>query len=125
VVFNASLHYSTDYALTLSEALRVLRPDGRVVILDSPVYHDPSSGRRMVHEREAQFRATYGFASNALASEHFLTPARLDALAAELGLAWQRISPWYGLAWATRPWRARLRGQREPASFGVIVGARR
>jgi len=38
VVFNASLHYSADYARTLAEARRYLRPEGRVVILDSPVY---------------------------------------------------------------------------------------
>ena len=67
-VFNAALHYSTDYAQTLHETLRVLRPRGRLVILDSPMYRDPSSGARMVAERQARFLATYGFASDALRS---------------------------------------------------------
>ena len=36
-LFNASIHYSADYARTLKEARRCLRADGRVVVLDSPV----------------------------------------------------------------------------------------
>ena len=59
---------------TLRELLRVLRQGGTLVILDSPMYSDPTSGQRMVQEREARFLQTYGFASNALACEHFLTP---------------------------------------------------
>ena len=50
-IFNASLHYSADYAATIAEVLRVLRPGGRVVLLDSPFYRDPASGARMVRER--------------------------------------------------------------------------
>jgi len=125
VVFNASLHYSTDFAKTLREALRVLRARGTLVILDSPMYVDPTSGQRMVQERQARFLATYGFASDALPSEHFLTPARLDELASELGLAWHTHTP--ALDWRTRLGRTigGLRARREPARFPVIVGKRR
>src|SRR5579859_19790 len=121
-VFNASLHYSTDYTATLRETLRVLREQGTLVILDSPTYHDPTSGARMVQERRERFLATYGFASDALPSEHFLTLARLDALAADLGLAWQLHSP--GLDFRSALGRAigGLRARREPARFPVIVG---
>jgi SAM-dependent methyltransferase len=125
VVFNASLHYSTDFAKTLSEALRVLREGGTLVILDSPMYVDPTSGQRMVQERQARFLATYGFASDALPSEHFVTPARLAELATELGLAWQIHTP--ALDWRTSVGRTigGLRARREPARFPVIVGKRR
>ncbi len=123
-VFNASLHYATDYAGVLAEALRVLRPDGCMAIVDSPVYHDASSGARMVREREAQFRREYGFASNSIPSENYLTYDRLEGLGKELGLRWERIEPFYGWRWALRPWRARLRGHREPARFMVILGRR-
>lgn len=124
VLFNGSLHYSTGYETTLAEALRVLRPDGRLVIMDSPVYRDAASGAQMVREREAQFERTYGFPSNALPNENYLTYDRLDDLAARLGLHWQLSVPFYGWRWALRPWKARLRGRREPAKFVLIVGTR-
>jgi SAM-dependent methyltransferase len=124
VVFNASLHYSTSYVITLREALRVLSKDGTLVILDSPMYVDPTSGERMVREREARFQAAYGFASNALPSEHFLSTARLKTLGEQLGLTWQMYQP-------TLPWRTAvsrrfngLRARREAARFPVIVGRR-
>jgi SAM-dependent methyltransferase len=124
VVFNASLHYSTDFATTLGEALRVLREEGTLVILDSPMYVDPTSGQRMVQERQARFLATYGFASDALPSEHFVTPARLDELATELGLDWDIHMP--ALDWRISLGRTigGLRARREPARFPVIVGTR-
>ena len=76
-------------------------------------------------ERQARFLATYGFASDALPSEHFLTPTRLDELASELGLAWRIHTP--ALDWRTRLGRTigGLRARREPARFPVIVGKRR
>jgi SAM-dependent methyltransferase len=125
VVFNASLHYSTSYLRTLAEALRVLRRGGTLVVLDSPMYSDPTSGQRMVQEREARFLATYGFASNALPCEHFLTPARLDALSATLGVTWQRHSPGLDARAVLMRRVNALRARREPASFPVIVGTRR
>jgi SAM-dependent methyltransferase len=125
LIFNASFHYSTGYEATLAEALRVLRPEGCLAIVDSPIYHDASSGTQMVRERESQFQRDYGFPSNAIPCENYLTYDRLDRLAADLGLRWELIKPFYGWRWALRPWRARLRGHREPAGFLVIVGKRR
>ncbi|HEV7665025.1 MAG TPA: class I SAM-dependent methyltransferase [Chloroflexota bacterium] len=125
IVFNASLHYSTDYATTLREALRALRPGGTLVILDTPMYVDPTSGARMVQEREARFLQTYGFASNALPSEHFLTRQRLDQLARDLNIAWQVHQPRWPLTSAVRRAVNGLRARREPAHFPVIVGRSR
>jgi SAM-dependent methyltransferase len=123
-IFNASLHYSTNYARTLREALRVVRRGGTLVILDSPMYSDPTSGQRMVQEREAQFLQTYGFASNALACEHFLTPSRLEALAAELRVSWAVYTPRLGPLTELKRRLNGLRARREPARFPVIVGVR-
>lgn len=123
-VFNASLHYSTDYAATLRETLRVLHPRGTLVILDSPMYTDPTSGAQMVQERQRRFMATYGFASDALPCEHFLTAARLDELSRELNLSWELHQP--RLDWRSMIGRkvGGIRARREPAHFPVIVGKR-
>ena len=122
IVFNASLHYSLDYKVTLTEAQRVLADSGILVILDSPVYHDAESGARMVEEREAEFRQKYGLASNALPSQNYLSYQGLAHLADALHLQFQIITPEYGLRWRLRPWLASLSRRREPAKFHLIIG---
>lgn len=124
IVFNAAFHYSVDYVVTLKEVLRVLRRPGAIVVVDTPVYHDGESGAQMVREREADFESRFGFPSNTLGSENYLTYRRLRHIAGELGLAWEFYRP--VPAWRTtiRRWRCRLRGDREPAHFPIIVGQR-
>lgn len=122
VVFNASFHYSESYEETLTEALRVLTSRGKILVMDSPVYHDPESGERMAAERRQQFLARYGFASDSLQSENYLTYQRMNRLGEKFRIRWRHIRPFYGLRWALRPWLARLRGAREPAEFGLWVG---
>ena len=122
VIFNASLHYAVDLPATLAEALRTLKPDGRLVVLDSPIYHDASSGAQMVKEREDQFLQQYGFASNALPSKNYLTYDEIKQLGKELNLRWQMMTPFYGLSWALKPIKAKLLRRREPAKFHLLVG---
>lgn len=122
IIFNASFHYSEDYSETLKEALRVLSTKGLIVIMDSPIYRRSDSGKKMVSEREEQFKAKYGLASDNLQSENYLTYTRLDDLAQELNLAWKRITPFYGFRWILRPLLAKLLRRREPAKFHLIIG---
>jgi SAM-dependent methyltransferase len=124
VIFNASLHYAEDYATTLTEALRVLAEKGLIIIMDTPVYRKNSSGDAMVEERKKDFSARYGFASDALQSENYLTYARLKELARGLNIKWKFITPFYGLRWTLRPLVAFLLRRREPAKFHLIVGQR-
>jgi len=119
-IFNASLHYSTGYRETLAEALRVLRPGGALLVLESPIYRREESGRRMVEERHADFARRFGTRSESLPSREFLTWTMLDDLACELGIAWRTIVPWYGWKWAMRPWLARLKRKREPSRFAIL-----
>ncbi len=122
VIYNASLHYATDYQATLAEGLKALSPGGRLVIMDSPLYRDCSSGDAMVRERAERFRRRYGFRQEAVSPEGYLTFDQLERLAADLGLGWSFIEPSYGWRWTLRSWLGRLRAGREPATFLVIVG---
>ncbi len=122
ILFNASLHYSTNIEQTLRETLRVLNQSSLLAIIDSPVYRDASSGEQMVSERETQFAKQYGFASNNLPSENYLTYTRLSELADKMQVQWKIITPFYSLQWSIRPWIAKLLHRREPAKFHVIVG---
>jgi SAM-dependent methyltransferase len=123
-IYNASLHYAPDYATTLREALRVLAPRGCLVIMDTPVYRDPSSGAAMVREREDAFGRQFGFRGDTLRGEGFLTYQRLDVLAGQLALQWELLEPWYGVRWWLKPLLARIRRSREPARFKLVVGRR-
>lgn len=122
VVFNASFHYSEDYARTITEAVRCLRRPGNILIMDSPFYRREESGKQMVEERRGQFQQKYGFRSDSVRSREYLTPAVLDGLSRQFGFAWRVLKPWHGIGWALRPLRARLRGRREPASFYIFWG---
>ncbi|MBI4934382.1 MAG: methyltransferase domain-containing protein [Actinobacteria bacterium] len=124
VIFNASLHYSTDLERTLGEALRVLAPGGRVVVMDSPIYRRAADGESMIAERHADFERRFGTRSDSVPSIGFLTPEMLATVAAALGLTWSRHRPWYGWRWAWKPWRARLRRRRAPSRFELLVARR-
>lgn len=124
VVFNASLHYSTDYATTLREALRVLVHGGFLVVLETPLYKHESSGRRMVEERHELFLQRYGTRSNSIPSLEYLTWSRVTELGRQLDLKWKIARPWYGMQWALRPWIARLKKKREPSRFPILIATR-
>ncbi|HEY2019100.1 MAG TPA: class I SAM-dependent methyltransferase [Bryobacteraceae bacterium] len=122
VIFNASIHYSTDYRATLSEARRCLGPGGSFVIVDSPVYRHREHGEMMRRERHQQFQSQYGFASDALQSIEYFDEEMLVELGRDLGISWTIHRPWYGWQWTMRPFRARWKGKRPPSRFWILEG---
>ncbi|HEY2008160.1 MAG TPA: class I SAM-dependent methyltransferase [Rhizomicrobium sp.] len=119
-VFNASLHYARDLPQVLTEAARVVRPDGTLVIMDSPFYDREADGRAMVAEKRARGDAVFGTQSAILLEPEFieyLTPRRLAD--ATPGLAWRRYRVRYPLWYELRPVSARLRRQRPPSRFDL------
>jgi ubiquinone/menaquinone biosynthesis C-methylase UbiE len=122
VVYNSSLHYSTDYVATLTEARRCLRSSGQVIVLDSPVYRRREHGEMMIAERHANFYERYGFRSDAMPSIEFLDKDILKSLADSFGLRWTIHRPWYGWQWRLRPLKARLKGRRPPSQFWILAG---
>ena len=121
-IFNASIHYSTDYRRTLNEVRRCLRPAGHLVIIDSPVYQVREHGERMRAERHDEFERRYGFRSDAVPSLEYFDEEALAALAGELKIRWSVHRPWYGWRWWSRPWKARLLGRRPPSRFWILDG---
>lgn len=124
VIFNASFHYSEDYAVTLREAFRCVRKGGTVILSDTPWYSCEESGRQMVYERRAAFSQRYGTASDSIRSLEYLTDERLRILEQHLSIRWTIHSPRYGFKWAMRPLVAKLRNRREPSRFRIYVTRR-
>jgi ubiquinone/menaquinone biosynthesis C-methylase UbiE len=119
VIFNASFHYSINYETTLREALRCANASGAVIIADTPWYAKKESGDAMVEEKHANFLARYRFPSNAIASEEYLTPSRLNELSKSCSVQWTMTKPPHGIRWALRPVFASLNGRRTPSQFYV------
>lgn len=120
VIFNAAFHYSLNYETTLRETLRCLRRPGYLVIADTPLYRRSESGRQMIQERRGEFQRKFGFASDSLPSQEYLTPQILSELSERLSLKWHMEKPWYGINWALRPLKARCQRKREPSKFYLL-----
>ena len=121
LIYNGSFHYSHDYQTSLQAAFRVMKPDGQLVIMDSPFYDDQASGESMVTERQTRFKTRYGFTSDALASQDFLTWQQMEGLKRSVSCSWRTV--WTMAAWK-RTWR-KLKGhlaiRREPAQFPIVT----
>ena len=121
-VFNASLHYALDLAATLREAVRAVRPGGRIAILDSPFYRRAADGEAMVAEKRRHAAERFGDRADALVSLPFieyLTRARLGDASAALGLRWTRHRVRYPLSYESRPLVALLCRRRAPSRFDL------
>jgi hypothetical protein len=73
-------------------------------------------------ERHEQFERQYGFRSDALPSIEYFDEAMLDSIGRELNIEWTRTRPWYGMSWALRPLKAKLRSRRPPSQFFILSG---
>jgi SAM-dependent methyltransferase len=123
VVFNASLHYAEDLARALHEARRVVRPAGRIVVLDSPFYLSAEHGEAMLREKRLDAERRFGDRAEALmalAVVEYLTRERLADASRGVGLGpWRRYRVLYPLWYELRAVRAALRGERPPSRFDV------
>ena len=123
VVFNASLHYAEDLCRALREARRVVRPRGRIVVLDSPFYRSTEHGEAMLRAKREDAERRFGARAEALmalAVVEYLTRDRLADASRGLDLApWRRYRVLYPLWYELRAIRAALRGERPPSRFDV------
>lgn len=120
-VFNASIHYALDLGVVLHEAARVVRPGGKIAILDSPFYPDDADGAAMVTEKKRHAAAHFGERARTLMAPafiEFLTVARLAAVPG-IDLQWRRHRVRYPVWYEMRPIVARMRGHRQPSRFDL------
>lgn len=122
VIFNSSFHYSINYERTMREAVRVLRSKGEIVIMDTPVYQLRASGEKQVKAREARFVEKYGFPSDAIPMENFLTFERVEQLGRRFGIHWHLHWPHSRFKSEINRMKAQLLGQDEPAQYPLLVG---
>ena len=120
-IYNASLHYSTNYVRTIREAIRCLRAGGVIFVVDSPSYTSHQAGEAMRVERTRHCEAEFGARGRTVPSREYLTPEDLVELST-LGVRWTRHLASYGLRWRLRPWIARLMRRREPSQFYLYEG---
>lgn len=119
-VFSASLHYAPDAGAALRSALRVLVPGGRIYVSDSPIYRSAQSGEQMVQEMRDRLVRELRLETWVQPGPGYLTFGQIAAWSGELGLHVHLHRPRYGLRWRLRPLLARLRRDREPATFRVV-----
>jgi SAM-dependent methyltransferase len=128
VVFDNSLHYASELGQVLAEAVRVLRPDGRVAVVDSPFYRRDRFGQAMAEAKERATREHLGDLADGLLARpaiEFLTADALARASAPLGLRWRRHRVLYPLWYEWRAVSAALRRRRPPSRFDVWEGVRR
>ncbi len=119
VVFNGSLHYSPDIMSTLSAAMNVLRRQGVLYILDSPIYSSIEAGEQMIQEQKRSHAALLGTDMPERRARGYLTESAVREM--ESKYRTEVIVPSYGLRWRLRPAVASVLGRREPASFRIIA----
>jgi ubiquinone/menaquinone biosynthesis C-methylase UbiE len=121
-VYNASIHYWTDYRRTLVEAHCCLGREGSALTVDSPVYRRREHGEWMKQERHQQFEQAYGFRSDTLATMEYFDEEMLRHLEHDLVICWQEYNPWYGWRWALWLWKALWKRKRPAWRFRILVG---
>jgi SAM-dependent methyltransferase len=118
------LHYATDLSVTLAEAVRVTRPGGRIVILDSPFYARERDGLAMVAEKRARATQRFGGRADSLLGLPFIEFLTRERLATASDLDWRRNWILYPIGYELRPLRAALRRARPPSRFDLWVAER-
>jgi len=121
VVFNASLHYSSNILATLAHARRMLAPGGSLVVMDSPMFLNAEDGEGMIGDAVRRFRTRYGLPDAERTNVGYLTFATMSQAAVSLGLRAQFFPSGGSLGWRVRRNISRLRLGRAPAAFGAWV----
>ncbi len=121
VVFNGSLHYSPDVAVSLARARTMLAPGGTLAVMDSPIFRADRDGAAMVAETLQRFAREYGLDDAIQPGCGYLTFAALAANAERLRMRSEFVPSRGPLPWRLRRRWSGMRLGRQPAAFGLWV----
>lgn len=121
-IFDGSFHSVRYCKVTLEEALRVLRDDGAVIIMDTPIYQNLNDGIRMVKERQEKLRRILGEYPPYDGAVGFLTFDDLERMGATLKIDWSFVRPSHGLGWKLGSLLSRILGSGESTGYVLVVG---
>ena len=125
VMLNGALHYARCPQNVVAEARRVLKPDGALVIFDSPIYRRSSDGEAMVKSKRKDFLQRYGYAPCREAAAGYFTIADLSRMLDRSGFE-VRVIGWPStLREMGRDVIETFRHGRRTARFPMIVASRR
>ncbi len=115
-IFNASLHYAPDIHRSLANANRMLKPNGVIFVIDSPVFQTDRAGKQMLADQDEYFRTSCNLRQVIRHGIGYLTRAQMR----EAGF---RFHPSRGgFLWNIRRLWSGIKLRREPAAFGVWEG---
>ncbi len=120
-VISAALHYAKPDRV-LAGIYQALKPGGRLIVMDSPVYQDAASGDQMMQEQRARFKATFGIDDPHTSGNGYLV---LDEIIAAFERAGFRVNVRWPERFGSRYLRRLLRRtnlNREEARFPLFVG---
>jgi ubiquinone/menaquinone biosynthesis C-methylase UbiE len=119
LIFNAALHYSPNIELSLARANRILKPGGKIFVIDSPTFQTGQAGRQMLDRQDEDFRKRFNLPQVICRGVGYI--ARLQM--SEAGFQFHRSRGRF--LWELRRLWSGIKLQREPAAFGVWEGAPR
>jgi len=122
VIFNASLHYTFDIERVLCKVREMIKPEGQLFVMDSPIFHSDESGQTMLREQHDRLHNNYGLREVIRPGVGYLTVKKMIELGGILGIAFKFYQSQGAPLWALKRWLARARSNREPAAFGVWAG---
>lgn len=121
VVFNASLHYSSNPAASLREAARMVSPGGAMAVMDSPTFRRETDGEAMVVDQRRRMQVEHGIAEPIRGGVGFLSNEGMERAFRSVGLRGRFFQSRGPFTWRLRRLVGRCRLGRQPAAFGVWV----
>lgn len=118
IIFNASLHYSSNPVQTIRQTLPILSAQGAIYILDSPLYRNIESGKAMVRERMIDYHSRLGIQPPSKPVQSYLTFSQIEKIRTFANVTMLKLN--YSFWERVRPWLVSLFQRREPAKFFLL-----